>query len=143
MALVVRAAAVAGRLVVAPFVGFGLLGWWLVGDVSEPGGEDFIVQLPLAQRNSVSLGLVGLAFVVGWCADFVVVWRRSEPAAQAFWLSTIAVSAGVLAGAAMRVVTARVGGANIGGGMVILASPVAGLALIAATVALSLRIARR
>jgi hypothetical protein len=142
MGSVVRAAGVAARLVLAPLVAFALLGWWLVGDVSEPGGDDFILQLPFAERHAVALGLAGLVVATGWAVDFARVWLRFQHRNQALWLSGIGVNAGVLAGIGMRVVTARVGGANIGGGLVILATPAAGLGLLVVTSLLSWRIAR-
>ena len=141
--LVIRASGVATRLVLVPLIGFGFTAWWLVGDVSEPGGEDSILQLPFAQRQPRALGVLGLVLAAIWATDWFLVWRRADQRFPALWLSAAGVTAGLLAGAGMRVVTARVGGANIGGGMVILTSPLVAISLVAVTIWLALRIARR
>jgi hypothetical protein len=141
--VLMRAAGVAVRLVLVPLVGLALITWWLVGDVSEPGGEDVIVRFEAAERNATTLGLLGLLAAVAWAVDWVTSWHRSIAWQAASWLTAAGIGAGFLTGAGLRVVTARVGGANIGGGMVILASPPAFLTLLVITVVLSLRIARR
>ena len=110
-----------GRLVVLPVVAGTLLAWCLIGDVSESGGEDAVVRIPVSERYSIVIGLAGLlvALVVG--TDLAINWKPSgrSPARVA----VLAAGIGVFVGVVLRVVTARVHGANIGGAFLTIFGP--------------------
>jgi hypothetical protein len=94
------------------------LAWWLVGDLSSTGnageqGLDRMAEPPVSEGTAQVLGagsavLLPLVLLLGWRLRAVL-------------LPAIVLGAAV--GAAGRVVTAGVIGANIGGGMVLLLSP--------------------
>ena len=104
-----------------PFVAAVLLVWWLVGDVSERGGEDFIFQIPLAQDHAVLLGLVGVVLAALVANDL----RRQRDERMQARIGGVALSAiaGAIVGGGLRVLTAKVSGANIGGGATMLLGP--------------------
>ena len=93
------------------------LAWWLVGDLSYTGntgeqGLDRLAEPPVSEGTAQVLGagsavLLPLVLLIGWR------WRA---------VLLPAVGLGAVVGAAGRVVTAGVIGANIGGGMVLLVS---------------------
>jgi hypothetical protein len=142
MAVVIRAADAAARLVLAPLVALALITWWLVGDISEPGAEDVLFRFALAERHSTLLGLVGLAIAAACAVDWWTRWNRSGSRGTAAWLTILGANAGFLAGFALRIITARVHGANIGGGMVLLGSPFGAVALLVSTAWLLRRLER-
>lgn len=102
--------------------------WWLVGDRSEPslvpGDLSYSLVLPdLPPVVTATAGGLGLLVVVvlGWP---LVRDRRSRRPAVAL------LAVGVALGVGLRIETGGVHGANIGGGMVLLAAPaVAGVAV--------------
>lgn len=102
------------RLVLLSLVAALLLTWWAIGDISEPGGSDYLLRISVAQNHAAWFGLAGFAVAAAVAADAVLRWR-----AQRDWrplrASLLAAGIGVVIGAGLRVVTARAGGANIGG----------------------------
>ena len=126
-----------GRWVAMPSVAAALLGWWLVGDVSERGGEDQLFQVSLAQDHSGLLGLLGVVL-----AAIVAIELRTR---HGEWFrdraATVALAAvgGVLVGAGLNVVTAKVNGANIGGALVLYVGPFVVVPLLALAVARATR----
>lgn len=94
------------------------LAWWLVGDLSYTGdtgeqGLDRLAEPPVSERTAHVLGassavLLPLVLLLGWRLRTVLL---------------PAVVLGAVVGAAGRVVTAGGIGANIGGGIVLLFSP--------------------
>jgi len=133
---VTRAAHAVVRLVALPVIASAFVAWWLVGDLSEPDGEDTIMRLPFAERNAWQVGLIGLALGSVVATDAARNWRRGRGAAAT------AATAGALTAAGLRVVTARVVGANIGGGFVILAGPFVVVPLLAVAVAWAMAAAK-
>jgi hypothetical protein len=121
------------RLIVLPVVASLLLAWWVTGDVSEVApnaNPDVIIDLPWAETNAAALGVAGLGLALVVTLDVALHWRSGRPVAKAVALSTIT---GTLGGVALRILTARTDGANIGGGAVIVFGPfVLGPLLIAA-----------
>jgi hypothetical protein len=113
------------RLVFVPVM-VGILGAWvLVGDVSETGGQDYIVRIPFAERHPTVLGLVGLVGALGAGIDLAINWRtRPVGIVSPTRVALLAASIGVLVGVVLRFVTARVDGANIGGGFLMIVGPV-------------------
>lgn len=110
----------------------------LVGDISEPGGDDYLMDPSQVGRTTsviavlVSIPLLVLSSRALWCAQRprTRLWRK----AVALFLATA-----VIAGYGYRVMTAGVSGANIGGGMFMMF----GLPLIATGLAASWFMARR
>lgn len=107
--------------------------WWLVGDLSEgAGAPDRMFEAPeLTSTQEFLIGLVAvvlfvvsLGFVLAALRQHRLRWAEVLPAVP-FLL------AGAYAGFAGRVVTARVSGANIGGGMLILLAPFVAIGTIA------------
>jgi hypothetical protein len=85
---------------------------------------------------------LGLAISAACVVDWTACWGRCAYRSTAAWLTIVGGNAGFLAGLAMRITTARVHGANIGGGMVILATPFGAVAMLAITAWLSRRLER-
>ena len=101
----------------------GAITWWLTGDQSEAGGADPI--LHLSQRGDVSLAIGVVGFVVAMLMA-PRVWnavRAANNARAAMKASVAAAALGVFLGWSLRVLSALTNGANIGGGMIELASP--------------------
>lgn len=99
--------------------------WWLIGDLSEDRGEDYIVQAPdLPTAVDVALVLTAVfSIVFGTVLLGSPAGRRHVRSAE-LKATVPLVLLGVFVGAGGRVLTARVGGANIGGGLVMLAASV-------------------
>lgn len=100
--------------------------WWVVGSVDEPGGEDHMfepVRVPAGVELAVGLGASTLA--VGSLLVLASPRGRRLARRTDALVAGPLVGAGVYLGFAYRVVTAAVGGANIGGGLVMLFGMVA------------------
>ena len=91
--------------------------WFLLGDMSEPGGLDRIYAAPeLPRPLEMLLGLLSAgSLVIG--LRFLI--PRTRHSGERAWWSVFGVLAvvGVTLAFGLRVLTARVGGANIGGGL--------------------------
>lgn len=110
------------RLVVLPLTAGLLFAWWMIGDAfSEAAGEDSIYRLPFAERHATVIGLVGFALALVALASLARYRPRIgwQPAAVALFSAGI----GVIVSGGLRVITARVHGANIGGGGAIILGP--------------------
>lgn len=95
--------------------------WWLIGDLSEPGdpaSHDHLLR-PLAISPGAErvLGATATALLV---VAVVVARGSSREERRATWPLVAAAAFVALAG---RVMTAGVGGANIGGGMLMMVGP--------------------
>jgi hypothetical protein len=107
----------------------GLLTYAATGEISEPGGQDVVLSLPQGRAVPAVLGLVALVLLVG---HLVVRWRLPVPLPREAWyLLALSIAAGIGLGFALRVVSARTDGANIGGGLLMLSSPFVAVALLA------------
>jgi hypothetical protein len=107
----------------------GLLAYAAIGEISEPGGEDVMLTLPQGRAVPAVLGLVALALLVG---HVIVRWRLPVPLPREAWyLLALSAILGVGLGCSLRVVSARVGGANIGGGLIVLIGPLVAITLLA------------
>lgn len=97
-------------------------------ELREAGGTDVIFETP-------HFGLVGRGLLSGIsvAAAGVILWvlvsgnRIGGPPRCTIEVTAVSVGVGVLAGLGYRIVTAKSDGANIGGGLALLASPFAAL----------------
>ena len=110
--------------------------WWLVGDVSETDivDPDYLVRPPqLSSSEELALGAGATALLVA--AAFVVALAARKRVVTWLDLRLLVPSAclGVYLGFTLRVVTAGVIGANIGGGLLVLLTPVMAVAMVAWT----------
>jgi hypothetical protein len=125
-------AAIAGVAAAAP-----VLAWWTVGDLSEVPREYAMSSGFGPYELGAAPGRVALAVAVpvlaAALADLVRRKFRGEFGWQAWIFVALVATAAAAGGAAWRVVTAGVEGANIGGGFVLLAAPgvIPGLLVIA------------
>lgn len=107
--------------------------WWMVGDLSEgPYAQDYMFKAPtLARNHQLVVGIVAtlLLLVSGGVLVAAVAHRRLS------WVNVRPavplLLAGAFSGWAARVMTARVSGANIGGGLFMLLGPLVLLGAIA------------
>lgn len=107
--------------------------WWLTGDLSEPGGYQRIVAPPeLSERAALSTAVVSVAVLVASTTVVVAAWRDGQLDRRDGRAALPVLAAGVLAAVGARVLTAETVGANIGGGMVLLAGPFVLLPLLVA-----------
>ena len=107
--------------------------WWLIGDLTEtdPVDADYLLRPPaFLTAHERTIGVFGLIMLVIAMIVVVLGWRRARPRVEWGILLTMWLIAAVAAGYAERVITAGVIGANIGGGLLIFASPVAAILLI-------------
>lgn len=110
-------------LCVGPFVAAACLTWWLLGNLDEsPTAEDQLFSAEFADESSLIIGVIGLLAATtvavalrGWPQP----WRT--PVSAPLALSGVS---GAYLGLFLRTATAKVTGANIGGGILILVSPV-------------------
>lgn len=119
--------------------------WWLIGDLTEtdPVSADYIVRPPgFLTAHERRIGVVGLITLLIAIGMVILVWRRTRPRVEWGILLTIWLIAAMAAGYAERVITVGVVGANIGGGMLILASPVAAILLIGISIWLLAQVRR-
>lgn len=116
-------------------------GWWLVGDLSEAGDPrtlHYMLEPPrLNQTLAASIGVVALiASILTLSAIWYVVSTRQ---ADQRWLrlAVLLSVAGLILSVGLRILTAGVHGANIGGGLVIMF----GLPLLIVVLVFALRVA--
>jgi hypothetical protein len=109
--------------------------WWLVGDLSSPGGDDYAVR-PLDVSPAVERG-IGVAAVAIVVSALVVAVSAGGWTRVRRWARPVLAlaAAGVIVGWGWRVVTAGVIGANIGAGLVVLfGGPVVAVLVVGAAV---------
>ncbi|MGI8684449.1 MAG: hypothetical protein ACR2MO_05060 [Acidimicrobiales bacterium] len=113
--------------------------WWIVGDRSEtsPGAVDHSFRpLPLTPAQEAAAGWGAIAVWVTALGVVGVALRRQDLGARLVRAAVPLVAAGAFCGAAWRVMTAGVIGANIGAGMVFLVAPVFVPGMVAVSVAI-------
>jgi hypothetical protein len=125
------------------FIAAAGLAFFLVGDISESFERDTPDSMVRPWRalteNDSAVGLVAGLILLGVAVGVILTFRAHRlTAGQLVWLGAGALL-GAWAGLAYRVMTAEVVGANIGGGMVLIATPV----IFAVIVGLSSVMARR
>lgn len=109
-----------------------VLAWVLIGDVSDTDlpNPDYMFQPPEVS-TSVGFVVVAVAVVLVTCggATLLAGFRRGLLATMDLMAAALLLGAGIVVGFAGRVMTARVIGANIGGGIMLMFGPfiVAGL----------------
>lgn len=99
--------------------------WWVVGDLSEGGDvDDFVVKAPeLTTAQEALIGVVAMAALVAAAGVLVALVRRHRITWSTLRAVLPLLAAGAFIGFTARVVTARVGGANIGGSLLLFAAP--------------------
>lgn len=99
--------------------------WWLVGDLSEAGDvDDFIVKAPeLSTAHEALIGVAAMAALMAAAGVLVALVRRHRITWSTLRPVLPLLAGGAFLGFTSRVVTARVGGANIGGSLLLLAAP--------------------
>lgn len=120
-------------------VGATALVWLAMGDISEPGGYMSMFRPPPVARpvEVVAAAIIAIALGVQFAR---IRRRRMRP------LTVMSVSAGLMGmfiGFTLRVLSSLTDGANIGGGLLILVSPLVFIPLLVSTIVCWLRIARR
>ena len=123
------------RFVVLPMIGVAAVAWWLIGDVSEARGTDAIVEVAPLQDHPGRVGAIGVLILCAVLADLV--W--SKPISFRRYLLAVlpfVIASGLIIALAGRVITARVGGANIGGGLALVVAPVLVIGLSAGAIAM-------
>ena len=113
--------------------------WWMIGDLSCdcPGrtSRDYMFEPPsLSSTQTALIGAAATAMTVAALATLGWSLRRHAVNFADVRFTLPLVVAGVYVGLALRVTTAGVIGANIGGGMMILAAPVVAAPLVVWTV---------
>lgn len=99
-----------------------------VPELGERGGEDTIFKAPSLSGAGRAALVIAAVIVFGFVIrQFLTADEISTPR-HAREVVLVSVATGVLSGLGFRLVTARTDGANIGGGLVLLAAPFAALA---------------
>jgi|694.fasta_scaffold96803_3 hypothetical protein len=114
-----------------------LITWWLIGDVSYPGGSDQILSLPTLEEQAGPLALAGLVGLVASVsiAMFVLAQRRRwKRMALAMCMAAVT---GVWCGFSLRVISSRTDGANIGGSALTFVAPGPSLLLLSIAAAVA------
>jgi len=96
--------------------------WFLIGQLREGNGADYIFRIPEMNRSlEVGLGLVALAAAMGGAVRLHRDGRLRRGGRWRVYLQSL--SGGVLFAVGLRIVTAASAGANIGGGMAMFFGP--------------------
>ena len=94
-----------------------LIAFWLIGDRSageDPEANDYLIRVSIDHTAMLAVGLASTAlFVVA--ARYLYVHRSSTPNSRAAQLVALLMIAGLLVAGGLRMMTAGVTGANIGG----------------------------
>lgn len=127
---------------IAATIAAPLLAWALIGNLSEPGltDPDFLLP-PLTTTPAIRFALLAVSAVVlavGLATTWTSARRRVITQREATALVP-ALGIGAFTGLAVRVLTAGGVGANIGGGLVVMAAPFVVLMLGAVLVMLLVR----
>lgn len=134
-----------GSVVVA-ILATAILAWWAIGDLTDtdPSTADYLFRPPSIPSNTQQLivAAAALALLLAMIA-LVFAWRALHPALE--WIIVIGLwlAAASALGGLERVVTVGVIGANIGGGLALMATPIAAIGLLGATMFVAIAIRRR
>ena len=117
-----------GRLVaiaVASLLAAPIATWWLVGDLSETRKDpDHLVRLPTIDPGVARAAGVSAVAVVVVCILCLIWWNRHGAVLPIWWSVEAPILAlGLVTGFALRVITAGVSGANIGGALLLYVLP--------------------
>ena len=108
--------------------------WWLIGDLSEPGGSDqFLPIPPIDRRVEDILGVAATMVTVLAC---LALWRSCASGVDRRWFRVLyrLIAAGTVLAIEGRATTAKTHGANIGGGMLFFVGTFAVLYLVTGAV---------
>ena len=111
--------------VLATLLAAPVAAWWVIGDLSEEHGTDYLYRAPHVDSGAVRIAGAVAVLIVAVSVWSFVIWTRRRLVPRSWWsVEGTALFAGFATGYGLRIVTAGVSGANIGGGMVILFWPV-------------------
>ena len=110
------------RLVLIPAMASLMVSWWVIGDVSEGGGTDTILNGGWPEANAATVGWCGIAVVALIAIDQLRTWRSHDRRRRVETIG-LASTIGLAAAFSLRVITARTGGANIGGAAIMMIGP--------------------
>lgn len=101
-----------------------LAAWFLIGQLSEGSGSDYIFRIPTTNRTvEIVVGLTALSAAV-WAGIRLSEQGRDWLIGGGWWrVYARLLAAGLLTAIGLRLVTAASSGANIGGGMVMFLGP--------------------
>jgi hypothetical protein len=119
-----------GLLFVAPLLASALLAWWLIGDMSERGGYQPILPLPSSGEAAALAGVTGVLVALAFLRELWSIRRTGRVPGDARRLSAAGLALGTLTAFALRVLSAKTAGANIGGGIVMIYGPVLAVPLL-------------
>jgi hypothetical protein len=94
-----------------------IIAWWLIGDLSEPGGSDQFLPIPsIDRRVEQTLGVAASIVTVLAC---LALWRGCASRIDRRWFRVLyrLIAAGTVLAIEGRATSAKTHGANIGGGM--------------------------
>jgi hypothetical protein len=97
------------------------IAWWLLGDLSERGGEDVVLKLSQSVGVARVIGIAGCVAVAVLARPVAREIRADGP--PAVRLAIAVVLSGAFAGFTLRVVSGRTNGANIGAGLLVFVVP--------------------
>jgi hypothetical protein len=123
------------RFVLIPMLGVAAVAWWVIGDQSEDGGVESIAELPTLQDHSAQVGAIGILILAIVVTDLL--WTRPvSPRRYALAVLPPVLLGGIGPALAVRIITSRAVGANIGGGLAILFGPIFLIGLVLCAVAM-------
>jgi hypothetical protein len=136
-----RSALVAGALMV---LAMPVASWWVIGDQSEPIEDpDYAFRpLDISPGTERAAGLIALFVVLFSGAFFLFVAGRHQMMPGALTVLGPLLLAGVVVGYSWRIMTAGVGGANIGAGFALFFGPPIVLTLVIVSVVCAFRLRR-
>jgi hypothetical protein len=122
-------------MAVSLFVSSSALAWWLIGDVSEVGGYMQIVpDPPISGMQTAVVGVIGLAGVIAAIGQLIDWYRQRLLPAAGLRLTALGFVTGIGLAVAGRILSSKTAGANIGGGLIMMAAPFVAIPLGAAVV---------
>jgi hypothetical protein len=124
-----RFLAYATTFALGPLVAASLITWWFVGDISERGGYDRVIDLPQTAAAAHVALAIGLVAAAGSIVATTYLIRQNGAPQNWRRYSTVSVLFGVATGYSFRVMSSRTYGSNIGGGGLILLWPALALIL--------------
>jgi hypothetical protein len=93
--------------------------WWIVGDLAEEGGVDYMFHPPdISKTETRVIGVTATAVLIAGAVVVLGLARRGMLGIADLRTAVPLAAVGIYLGLGYRVVTAATDGANIGGGLV-------------------------